>query len=123
MPLTMKPEFIRRKVCNQIDGATVAHADAAIARAADLLSNLVHYRTGATYQDEDIARLAVEFAREMVREERLVAAAVPFITFIERFERNPLSSIADDFYSIHSGEDGASLRLSELRQLRDAVRR
>lgn len=62
----------------------------------------------------------LETLRQRVR--MLEVCAQPFIEFIDKYDRKPLGGIADDFYSIHAGEHGASLRLSDLRRLRAAVK-
>lgn len=52
----------------------------------------------------------------------LEVCAQPFVEFIDKFDRKPLGGIDDEFYAIHAGEDGASLRLSDLRRLRAAIK-
>lgn len=114
----MNADFVRRTLLADQPGATLELVDRAIATARDILANLVHYQADRSHYDEDVAALARVTLHNLTVEQ----LTAPFVRFIDRFDRNPLSSIADEFYAIHSGEDGASLRLSDLRQLRDAVR-
>ena len=52
----------------------------------------------------------------------LVEALKPLVAFITQFDRKPLGQIADEFYGIHTGTEWeASLRLSDLRKLREAL--
>lgn len=115
----MNQDFVRRALLLEDQpGATPELVDRAIATARDILSNLVHYQSDRSHYDEDVAALARVTLHNLTVEQ----LTAPFVRFIERFELNPLSNVADEFYAIHAGEDGASLRLSDLRRLRDAVR-
>jgi len=47
---------------------------------------------------------------------QLREALAPFAEFARKWNAKPLHGIDDEFYAIHSGEDGASLRLSDCRK-------
>ena len=50
----------------------------------------------------------------------LVEALRPFALFAEKWEANPVGT-ADEFYAIHGGADGASLRLSDCRRAKELL--
>src|SRR6476660_3207273 len=54
--------------------------------------------------------------------QRLETALRPFATFAEKWNAKPLVGIHDEFYSIHAGEDGATLRLSDCRRALASLR-
>lgn len=119
----MNQDFIRRTLLADQPGATLELVDRAIVSARDILANLVHYQSDKAHYDEDVAALA----RQQLHHLTVEQLTAPFVRFIDRFDAHPLSKVDDAFYGIHGGENehspnGAELRLSDLRRLRDAVR-
>lgn len=56
------------------------------------------------------------------RVQRLREALEPFARFAAAWRRKPLAGIDDEFYAIHVGEDGASLRLSDCQRAEAALK-
>lgn len=118
-----RPKVVKRRVLQEHPDCEAA-VDAAVDLAVEMLSKLQDYQTGDDDDryEQDIVFLAGLLVKLIARSARIAVAAGPFVDFIMRWDRQPLSRVDDAFYSIHSGEDGASLRLSDLRKLRDAVK-
>lgn len=67
---------------------------------------------------EDTARaLALAYSNA----DMMLRALAPFAWFAERWDRNPLRGTDDNFYSIHSGEAEAKLRVSDCRAALAAI--
>lgn len=81
----------------------------------------VHYRSAgtddATLQYMSALGNAAEALIQAAEErDALRGALEPFAEFARKWNAKPLLGIHDDIYSIHAGEDGATLRLSDCRR-------
>lgn len=64
----------------------------------------------------EVMRLSRIVTQLEARLTRLTEGLRPFATFAKKWNAKPLNGISDAFYTIHAGEDGASLRLSDCRK-------
>ncbi len=68
--------------------------------------------------------LLAETIDDLVNDEtkNLRKALQPFVDFLEAFERRPIRGLDPEFiYTIHGGEDSASLRWPDLKNARKAL--
>lgn len=63
-------------------------------------------------------RLLVKLEQAEQRAEALARALRPFALFAEKWEANPIRGLADELYTIHSGDQEAVLRLSDCQRAR-----
>lgn len=78
----------------------------------------------AALRDKIVSALAAARAEgERQGLEQAADVLRPFANFAEKFNAKPLRGIADEFYVIHSGDDGAALRLSDCQRALDLLSR
>ena len=66
----------------------------------------------------DRAAIVAHVARLSEQNAQLRDALQPFAFFAAQWEAHPIDRLADDLYSIHAGDRGATFRLSDCRNAR-----